>query len=63
VNERFGEVLKEILQKSKVPVSVCGALASDEDGLKFLLKLGYRSFSVSPSFFVRAVEIVEDFDG
>ncbi|MFZ8833405.1 MAG: putative PEP-binding protein [Candidatus Caldipriscus sp.] len=63
VNERFGEVLKESLQKSRVPVSVCGALASDEEGLKFLLKLGYRSFSVSPSFFVRAVEIVEDFDG
>jgi len=63
VNDRFGEVLKEILSKSKVPVSVCGALASDAEGLRFLLKLGYRSFSVSPSFFVKAVEIVEDFDG
>ncbi len=63
INEKFGEILKDILRKSKVPVSVCGALASDEDGLRFLLKLGYRNFSVSPSFFVKAVEIVEDFDG
>ncbi len=63
INEEFGKVLMEIKEKSKVPVSVCGALASDEDGLKFLLKLGFRSFSVAPSFFNKAVEIVEGFDG
>ncbi len=59
VNPVFGELLTYVLKSTDKPVSVCGQLASDEEGLRFLLYLGYRSFSVSPSFFVRAVKIVE----
>ena len=60
VNPVFGDLLAHIRESTDRPVSVCGQLASDEDGLRFLLSLGYRSFSVSPSFFVRAVKIVEE---
>lgn len=59
INPVFGELLSHILRASRRPVSICGQLASDEEGLRFLLSLGYRRFSVSPSFFVRAVRIVE----
>ncbi|NPB04227.1 MAG: hypothetical protein GXO39_07435 [Thermotogae bacterium] len=55
----FGDLLRHILKVTSKPTSVCGQLASDEDGLRFLLSLGYRRFSVSPSFFVRAVKVVE----
>ncbi len=61
INEYFGEILREIVVRSYRPLSVCGALASDEEGLRFLLKLGFRRFSVSPSFFNKAVEIVKGF--
>ncbi len=60
VNPVFGDLLRHVLNNSRRPVSVCGQLASDEDGLRFLLSLGFRRFSVSPSFFVKAAKIVED---
>ncbi|GEM_PF-823368 len=60
VNPTFGDLLLHVRESTDRPVSVCGQLASDEEGLRFLLSLGYRSFSVSPSFFVKAVKIVEE---
>ncbi len=61
INKEFGEILYDILRKSKVPISVCGALASDEDGLRFLMDIGFRRFSVAPSFYNKAVSIVKDY--
>ncbi|NPA79705.1 MAG: hypothetical protein GXO29_01460 [Thermotogae bacterium] len=59
IDPTFASLLAHILNSTDLPVSVCGQLASDEDGLRFLLSVGYRRFSVAPSFFLRAVKIVE----
>ncbi len=52
--------IADFANKNEIPFTVCGDLASTEEGLKGLLSKGIKSFSIADGFLKQAVEVINN---
>lgn len=54
------ERIAQVANKKKIPVSICGEVATDPDMTGILLAMGYRDLSIAPPFFVKIQERIRN---